>query len=139
MITYVCMHRLFNIRIDDISSVDFAEILTKWLDLNEPHIIFTPNPEFLLLARRDPEFAQLLNQNDLSLCDGVGLRFAIAALTDNRLIHRQTGVDALHLLSQLCAQPQKRLLLLGGMNGVANEAAQMLQQEILLCRMQGQG
>lgn len=122
------MHRLFDVRIDDISSSDLAEMLIKWLDLDDSHTIFTPNPEFLLEARRDLEFAQLLNESDLSLCDGVGLQFAITALTDSRLIHRQTGIDALHLLAKLCAQKQKRLLLLGGMHGVALDAAKKLQK-----------
>ena len=47
----------------------------------------TVNPEFVMLAQKDEEFKKILNNADLAICDGAGLR-----LTDRRLI-RVSGVD----------------------------------------------
>ncbi len=128
MITYLRMHHLFGVRIDDLSKHGLRELLSAWLTEPGLHCIFTPNPEFLLTARKDKYFADLLNQGDLSLTDGVGLKFAIAALTQNHLEHRQTGIDTLMLIADICAQKNKRLLLLGGMNDAAMDAEIVLKQ-----------
>lgn len=122
------MHTLFGVRIDDLSSDDLKNQLHEWLSSAKLHKIFTPNPEFLLLARKDNQFAALLNQSDLSLADGVGLSFAIAAMTDNRLVHRQTGIDTLLLLAKLCAQKKLRILLFGGTEVSASNTTITLRQ-----------
>lgn len=123
------MPSIFGVRIDDVSSSELPSRLSAWLDEQKPHAIFTPNPEFLLLAREDPTFAELLNKSDLSLPDGVGLRFAVAAMTPQRLHHRQTGIDTLFLLADLCARKHRRLLLLGGINAAASDAAHVFKKK----------
>src|SRR3990167_1701104 len=103
-------HELFGVRIDDPSLLELTNILRKWLLEDAPlRMISTPNPEFILLAREDSEFKEILNKSDLSLADGIGLQFAIAALTENFLLHRHTGVDTLELLAQLCHEEKKSL------------------------------
>ncbi len=118
---------LFGIKIDDISTAHLEQTVRNWLNLSKGHLIFTPNPEFLLTARKNPWFQELLNQSDLSLPDGIGLRFASAALSGNRLKHRQTGIDTLNLLARVCRDQNKRLLLLGAMGNVSLEAAKRLR------------
>lgn len=123
------MFFLYGIHIDDLAKEQLELLLIQWLNSQKGHAIFTPNPEFLLAARTHKTFHVLLNKSDLSLPDGIGLKFATAALTDDRLHHRQTGVDTLLLFAQLCQTHHKRLLLLGGMDGVAYEAAQELNKQ----------
>lgn len=114
---------IFGVRIDDISSDEASSLFLTWLNGPTARMVVTPNPEFMLLARRDAAFCGILNRADLSLPDGVGLRFAVTALTDETLAHRSTGVDALHTLAGLCATQGKRLLLLGARAGAADAAA----------------
>lgn len=83
-------HHLFEVPIDDFSNAELDQQLTEWVNGTVSKFLTTPNPEFLLLARKDEEFRKILQSSDLSLPDGVGLRYAIAALTDKRLLHRQT-------------------------------------------------
>jgi len=85
---------ILNIRLDDLSDQELNQLFTNWLKGNEQKIIVTPNPEFLLLARRDKEFADILNQANLSLPDGFGLKL----VSDIR--HRHTGVDTLEQLAK---------------------------------------
>ena len=54
--------------------------------IQKPIIIVTPNPEQMMLAQKDMHFAQILNQADVALQDGVGL---VAAM---RLLARTSDV-----------------------------------------------
>ena len=123
------MFFLYGIHIDNLEKEPLALLLEQWLISQKGHTIFTPNPEFLLEARASKSFLDLLNASDLSLPDGIGLTFAAAALTDQRLLHRQTGIDTLLLLARLCKKNHKRLLLLGGVEDVAFEAARRLNDQ----------
>ena len=118
---------LFGVRISDLSTGELTDRLSGWLSSDTSYAIVTPNPEFVLAARRDPSFVELLNRADLSLPDGVGLRFATSALTGDRLSHRHTGVDTLLLLAKLCAEQGRRLVLVGGGPGVAESAADAMR------------
>ena len=69
-------------------------------------VIFTPNPEFLVLASSDPSFKNLLNQADINIPDGVGLLWASRFLkTDPILKNRVAGVD---LVKELLVKGQEK-------------------------------
>jgi N-acetylglucosaminyldiphosphoundecaprenol N-acetyl-beta-D-mannosaminyltransferase len=119
-------HKIFGIKIDDISTNELTDLFLKWINESQAKTIFTPNPEFILKALKDKNFAQLLNISDLSLADGVGLKFAISMLTKGRLLNRQTGIDTLHLLAKCCADTEKRLVLIGGEKNSAQKTADVL-------------
>lgn len=121
-------HELFGVRIDDISDAELEQLLAGWLHEDTPRVIVTPNPEFLLEAQKSPDFAKKLNESHLSLPDGVGLRYAIAAMTDNRLLHRHTGVDVLEGLAKLCEEQGRTLLLFGGDPGSAEVSSQVFKK-----------
>lgn len=119
---------LYGVRIDRLCESELEDQLRGWLRTGGSHAVFTPNPEFLLTARRAPAFANVLNQSSLSLPDGIGLRFAAAALLGQRLEHRLTGVNTLLMLARLCTREDKRLLLLGGEGEIAQQAANRLKR-----------
>lgn len=100
-------HYVFGVRIDDISEHDVRALFSRWLFEDEQRVVVTPNPEFLLLARRDKQFREVLNSAHLALPDGVGLKIAAP------LEHRVTGVDALEMLIALCHEHGKRLVTVG--------------------------
>ncbi len=118
---------LFNVPVHDLSAPALRGLFRSWLRENGQRTVVTPNPEFLLQARRDAAFRGLLGRADLSLPDGVGLRYASAALAERPLAHRHTGVDTLDLLAALCAEDGKSLLLFGGEGGRAEQAAEALR------------
>ena len=125
-----CMkHELFGVRIDDIDDSELENKIESWLEQSEVHVIVTPNPEFILLARRNEKFRDLLNKSDLAIADGVGLRYAIAALTSNRLRHRHTGIDLVERLIRLANQTKRRVLLFGGLPGSAEQTRIQMQKK----------
>src|SRR3989338_1385861 len=130
-------HEIFGVKIDDIPLAGLLEILSDDLASPSFHLITTLNPEFLLQAREDEEFYELLHKADLALPDGVGMRFAIAALTPNLLQHRHTGTDTLFLLAKLCTEKGKTLGLVGGLPGSAEKAAVFLKTKFPSLRVFG--
>lgn len=113
-------HSIFGVRVDDLSMDELSTLFLQWLSGGFARAVFTPNPEMIMWTFRDASFMELLNQSDLSLPDGIGLKFAIAAMTDERLKYRHTGVDTLIFLAKLCEQQQKHLLFIGGENHIAD-------------------
>lgn len=122
-------HYIFDVPIDDLSSDDLDKQLTEWVNGNAQKFITTPNPEFILLSRKDDAFLSLLQSSDLSLPDGVGLRFAISALTDERLKNRHTGVDLVDRLAYLSYRFNKNLLFVGGAESAAKKTKQLFEQK----------
>jgi N-acetylglucosaminyldiphosphoundecaprenol N-acetyl-beta-D-mannosaminyltransferase len=90
------------------------------------HLVATVNPEFVMRARNDREFAAVLEQADLCLADGWGVVWA-ARRQGCELSSPVTGADLVPALAQLCARRGYRLFLLGGRPGVAEEAARRLE------------
>lgn len=119
-------HNLFNVRIDDYTEVEVFDMVRKWLVGNQPRMIVTPNAEFLLKARSNESFRNLLSSSDLSVADGVAIRFGIAALQNEKLINRITGVDLVQHIARICNEEKKSLMLLGGAPMAAELASEIL-------------
>lgn len=113
--------RLLRVRIDAISPKQAIQRAEQFL--NEPwfHHVVTPGPEFLLEATVHEKFRKILNQADLSLPDGMGLKVA-ALVTGQNLPHRVTGVDFVHDLLALAAKEGKTVFFFGS-HGLAEAAA----------------
>ena len=110
--------------------VTHAEALARSITLvqdPQPRYVVTPNPEFVVRARRDAEFRRILNAADLAIPDGGGLLLA-ARLLGRPLREQVRGTDLCYLLMEECVRRHWRLFLLGAAPGVAEEAAQRLRR-----------
>lgn len=101
--------------------------IEQWLAEPRVHQIATVNPEFVMRAQVDAEFRALLGTADLCLPDGIGLVWASRWL-GRPLPERVPGSELVYLLAELCAAQGWRLFLLGAAEGVAAEAAEILQR-----------
>ncbi|HUY74005.1 MAG TPA: WecB/TagA/CpsF family glycosyltransferase [Candidatus Dormibacteraeota bacterium] len=90
------------------------------------HLVATVNPEFVMRARQDPEFARVLDSADLCLADGTGVVWA-ARRQGCALREPVAGTDLLPLLASMCERRGFRLFLLGAGPGVADELASSLR------------
>ena len=92
------------------------------------HLVATVNPEFVMRARSDREFARVLESADLCLPDGSGVVWA-ARRQGCAMPGPVTGVDLIPPLAALCATRGWRVFLLGAAPGVAAELASRLAAE----------
>ncbi len=119
-------YEILDVPINDISPDELRDLLRQWVATGQGKMVVTPNPEIILESRHDATFRNILKEADAALPDGVGLRFALAALTDQRLHYRHTGTDTLVTLAELCRDTGKRLVLLGGTPKKTQQAAMIL-------------
>jgi N-acetylglucosaminyldiphosphoundecaprenol N-acetyl-beta-D-mannosaminyltransferase len=102
--------------------------IEKLVEAGGHHLVATVNPEFVMRARSDREFARVLESADLCLPDGSGVVWA-ARRQGCDMPGPVTGVDLIPPLAELCARRGWRMFLLGAGPGVADELAAKLKAE----------
>lgn len=112
---------LLDVRIDDCSLDEAIARVERFFHEPRLHQIVTPGPEFLLEARENPSFREVLKQSDLAIPDGFGLKVA-AGLIGQPLRNRVPGVDFVLALLEWAAKHHKRVFLYGAQPGVAEKA-----------------
>lgn len=117
--------RLLGVRVDDVSMDQAVERIAGLIEQGGAHHVTTVNPEFVMTARQNPEFARVLNASDLAVPDGVGLALA-ARWTGQELRGRVPGVELVERVAALCARRGWRIFFLGAAPGVAADAAAVL-------------
>lgn len=97
--------------------------------LREPLLrqVCTVNPEFIMEARHNRAFRDLLNSADLATPDGAGI-VAAAKLLGKPVKGRATGVALVGHIAEMSARAGYLLFLLGAQPGVADEAAEVLRR-----------
>ncbi len=70
-------YNILNIKVDFPTKKQALKWAERVVNYNKICQITTPNPEQVVLAQKDLEFRRVLNSADLSICDGVGLLWAI--------------------------------------------------------------
>lgn len=91
------------------------------------HYVVTPNPELVMIARKDESYRQKLAGASLTLPDGVGVIYA-AKILGRPLKGRVAGVDFAQGLMSEMAREGLSLFLLGAKPGVADMAAENLKK-----------
>jgi N-acetylglucosaminyldiphosphoundecaprenol N-acetyl-beta-D-mannosaminyltransferase len=119
---------VLGVRIDDVTYAEALAVLLDAIRARTPHVVTTPNPEIVMLARRDPAFRATLNRGALNIPDGIGLVLA-ARLGGRRLRAHVQGTDLVLLLAAESARAGQRWFLLGGNDGVAAQAARALVEQ----------
>ncbi len=118
--------RILGVRVDALTYADLLARIAAFIAEGTPHQIATVNPEFVMEARRNPEFAAVLEQTDLCLADGIGLLWA-ARRQGRKLPERVTGSDGVPLIARRASEQGWRLYLLGAGPGIAERTGGILQ------------
>ena len=91
--------------------------------------VVTVNAQFIVLARQEQDFADLLTSADLSVADGVPLIWA-SRLLGTALPERVNGTDLMMRLCKEAAVDGSTLYFLGGRPGAAECAANLMRNEL---------
>ncbi len=117
---------LLGVPIDPLTQVAAVDWVARAIVEGRPRLVISVNPERIMHAARDPEFAAVLAGADLALADGAGVLWAARRL-GRPLPERVTGVDFVKALAARGAAEGWRFFLLGGGPGVAEAAGRALQ------------
>jgi len=120
--------RVLGVRVD---CVDMEAALARIAGLIEAggpcRLVATVNPEFVMHARRDPEFARILESAELAVIDGSGVLWA-ARRKGCEVAGKVAGIDLVTRLAELCAARGWQPFFLGAGPGVAEAAADRLAE-----------
>jgi len=113
--------------IDQIEFEDAVSRIRSFPASGQEHQIVTVNLDFLSIAERDPHFRDTINRADLAVADGMPLVWA-SRLTGSPLPERITGVELVDACCELAAETGEGVFLLGAAPGVAEQAAQRMEE-----------
>jgi N-acetylglucosaminyldiphosphoundecaprenol N-acetyl-beta-D-mannosaminyltransferase len=120
--------RILGVRVDCLDMSAALDRIQQLVEAGGHHLVATVNPEFVMSARRDREFAEVLESADLCLADGTGVVWA-ARRQGCKLSGPVPGVDLIPPLAAICARRGYQLFLLGAAPGVAADLAARLRAD----------
>ncbi len=118
--------RILGLPVDAITYDEWLQLIGEWVKTSTAHHVCTINPEFIMIARRDVNFYNILSRAVVCVPDGVGLLWA-AKHVGKPLPERVTGSDGVPKIAERAAREGWRLFFLGAAPGVADEAAAVLR------------
>ena len=119
-------HIILQVPFNGLTQEESLETMLKFLHTNRNHLIVTPNPEAVMLARRNGDFLRILQQADLVLADGIGILLA-ARWLKLPIPSRVPGCDI--TMALLAAAKNHSCYLLGAAPGIAETARHNLQKQ----------
>lgn len=125
--------KILDIDVDAVTLAQAVAMIGEAIDSRRGHggptfQVATVNPEFVMLARRDRGFRDVLRQCSLRTADAAGIMLA-ARILGRPLPGRVPGVELVQVLARAAAARGDRLFLLGAAAGVAEEAAVRLMRD----------
>ncbi len=114
-------------RVDHIDGPEAVETLTRFCREDRPHLVVTADSSMLVRAQTDRLLHTILKTADLVVPDSIGVIWASRFL-GTPLPERVPGVEMVERLCDYCAKAGFGVFLLGSAPGVAELAAERLQQ-----------
>lgn len=109
---------ILGVPIDVLNKDELIKAIHRLLKYHQGQII-TPNPEFLLLAQKDDEFFWVLKQANLSVPDGIGLKFAGWLKGVN--LFRYSGANLVVYLLKLAYHKHLRVAVINWKKGLSSD------------------
>src|SRR3989337_2429309 len=115
---------ILGVGVDDFSQKEALDAILKLAqDQKSAHYVVTVNSEFVMMARENKDFADILQKADLALADGWWLAKSKLILGGKRR-ERIAGVDLVENLCKEAGEKAVRVGFLGGFGGVATKVAE---------------
>jgi len=137
---------ILGVKFDNLDKDEVLAEMGKFLESDRQHHIVLPYSEFLVRAKRDKDFRDILNRADLCIAEGIGPLLA-SRILGRPLRGRFTGIELIYELAAF-GEPRPwrgirnsfdatqdrqesglKLFLFGGKKGVAEEAATRLKDK----------
>lgn len=127
---------ILGVGIDPLDLEPTCDRIERALRERERAFVITANPEFVMLAQREPRLRAIAAGATLVVPDGVGLVLA-ARLLGHTLPGRARGRDIVPRVAAIAARLDRALYLLGAREGVAARAAEALRRTYPALRVAG--
>jgi N-acetylglucosaminyldiphosphoundecaprenol N-acetyl-beta-D-mannosaminyltransferase len=125
--TYILIGQvsILGVPVHDVTLHEACDLVEHMIVQGEVQQIATVNPEFIMAARRGPEFMYVLQHTALNVPDGIGILWA-ARRKQHPLRTRVPGIELMDKLCGVASIHRWRAYFLGAQPGVAERAAAAL-------------
>ena len=111
--------KILGIKVDKINNQNVLNRVEDFLSSNKQNHIVTLNSEIVLKAQKDEEYFHILNNADLSVVDGIGLKFA--GLTTGNNLQRITGIDLTKKILEIAQDKKLKIAVLNWKRGLSEK------------------
>ena len=121
------LKKVLNYNIDTFTFSQSIEYILKKIENNEGMQIVTINPEMIELAKNHKEFADILDNADLVVADGVGIKIALKLKGIN--IEQVRGIELAKSMLKRCALKNYKVAMIGAKEEILQKAISNLNKE----------
>ncbi len=118
--------RILGVPFADITPEEAVSRAVSCLKGNGKSIIYTPNPEMVMEARKNKEFMEILNSSTMNVPDGIGIVYG-SRFTKNPIKHRVAGYDLVQGIFDKMKDMGKTAYFFGGAPGVTDTAKEVME------------
>ncbi len=119
---------ILGVPINRISAIEVTHTLVAWALSGRTHHVLTVNPEFVMIAQKNKQFLNVLQNASLRIADGIGILWASRFL-GTPITERVTGSDTIPSFAKEASKKGIRFFLLGAAPGIAELAAEALRKD----------
>lgn len=109
----------------NVDTFDF-ETAVKYADSISGQVI-TINPEMINNARKNSDFADIINSAELVIPDGIGVEIGLKILGNS--VRRIAGIEFAHKMLEVCAKEGKSVAFVGAKPEIIEKAAENIKNE----------
>ncbi|SMC23240.1 N-acetylglucosaminyldiphosphoundecaprenol N-acetyl-beta-D-mannosaminyltransferase [Clostridium acidisoli DSM 12555] len=120
---------MLNVRFDNVDMQECIKVIDYMInDRTKFKYVVTPNVDHVMKVNNDPSFKKIYKEADLILVDGQPLVW-LSKLVGKPLKEKVSGSDLFPRLCEHAASKEYKVFFLGGLEGVADKAAENLKQQ----------
>lgn len=120
--------KVLGVNVDALTNKEVLNKIDFYLKEDGMKMVFTPNPEMIMVAREDSYFMKVLNSADIVIPDGIGVVYA-SKLNEVKIKERVAGSDTVFSMFEKYSSMGKTVYLLGAGKGVAFEAKKRMEEK----------
>lgn len=120
---------ILDVLVDHVTMEDAVKKVDEFIRSESYHMVFTPNPEIIMIAQKNEKLKETLNKADLVVPDGIGVVIASKMLKEQVLKERVPGYDLVQNTMKLAVKNGYKYYFLGGKPGIAELAAEKMKQK----------
>ena len=118
--------KIMSVPFENLSKAEYESAVRARLASGDKTVIFTPNPQMLLGAKKDLQAKKALQQADINIPDGCGIIIASKILRPP-LKEAVCGIDFAENILSIAQEQKLSVFLLGGKEGRADAAQDALK------------
>lgn len=120
--------KLFGVKFHKLDEEGAFKRFLYLLNRKRYSMIFTPNPEIVMMAQKDLEYKDILAEGDLVIPDGIGIILA-SRIKKLGIEKRLPGIELMESILKYCNNAKKSIYLLGSSGENVKTAAENIQEK----------